>query len=53
MAQMPDMDGRLYYAVKETRGRLPTTAYELKSPFLYCSSNINCKFMEDEWIWKF
>ena len=30
MAQMPDMDGRLYYAVKETRGRLPTTAYELK-----------------------
>ena len=30
MTQLPDMDGRLFYAVKCALGRLPVTAYDLK-----------------------
>ena len=30
MPQLPDMDAKLFYAVKCSLGRLPVTAYDLK-----------------------
>lgn len=30
MTQLPDMDSKLFYAVKCALGRLPVTAYDLK-----------------------